>query len=110
MAISMVCVLSTDIYVTTSIKSTYQNPLSPDVNEKEIQCTYLSIGKQCVHPLEEARLKHVGLVKDEDNLLVPAARATQDCTQIIIKVSSSVLAMDLMLSKGIEMFSIMQRK
>ena len=71
---------------------------------------YLSIGKQCVHSLEEARLQHVRFVKDEDNLLVPAARATQDCTQIIIKVSSSVLAMDLMLSKGIESWSKIQCK
>ena len=56
---------------------------------------YLSICQQCVHSLEEARLEHVGLIKDEDNLLIPTARATQYSTKVIIKVSSSVLAVNL---------------
>ena len=58
--------------------------------------SYLSICQQCIHSLEEARLQHVGLIQDEDNLLIPAARATQHGTKVIIKVSCSVLAVNLM--------------
>ena len=56
---------------------------------------YLSIGEQGVHPLKEARLQHVGFIENEDYLLISATRATEHSPQVIIKVSSSVLAVDL---------------
>ena len=57
--------------------------------------TYLSICQQRIHSLEESRLEHVGLIQDEDNLLIPAARATQHGSKVIVKVSCSVLAVNL---------------
>lgn len=33
---------------------------------------YLSIGKQCVHPLKESRIQNIGLVHDEGDLLILA--------------------------------------
>ena len=43
------------------------------------ECIYLSISKQSVHSLKEARLEHVGLIKDEDNLLISATRSAKHC-------------------------------
>ena len=63
--------------------------------------SYLSIGQQSVHSLQEARLQHIGLIKDKHNFLIPAARATQHSTKIVIKVSGSVLAINLMRGKDI---------
>ena len=64
--------------------------------------SYLSICQQCVHSLEEARFQHVGLVQDEDNLLIPAARATQHGTKVIIKISCSVLAVNLIGERALQ--------
>ena len=63
---------------------------------------YLSICQQCVHSLEEARLQHIGLVQDEDNLLIPTARATQHGSKVIIKVSCSVLAVNLIEERALK--------
>ena len=63
--------------------------------------SYLSIGEQSVHSLQESRLQHIGLIKDEHNLLIPTARATQHSTKIIIKVSCSVLAVNLKQGRNI---------
>ena len=57
--------------------------------------SHLSIGKKSVHSLQEAALQHIGLVHDEHNLLISAPSATQYLPQVIIKVRSQILAVDL---------------
>ena len=57
--------------------------------------TYLSIGQQGVHSLQEAGVQHVGLIQDEHNLLPPAAGATQNGPQVLVKVFRRVLPMHL---------------
>ena len=64
--------------------------------------SHLSICQQCVHSLEEARLQHVGLIQDEDNLLIPTARATQHGMKVIIKVSCSVLVVNLIEERALQ--------
>lgn len=55
----------------------------------------LSISQKSVHSLKKTGLKDVALVHDEHNLLISATRATQNVTQVVIKIDSSVLAMNL---------------
>lgn len=62
-------------------------------------CTHLSIGQQSVHPLQEPRLQHVGLIKDEHNLLITTASSAQHKTEVIIKIRGCVLAMDLRMTR-----------
>lgn len=56
---------------------------------------YLSIGQEGVHSFQEAGVQHVGLVQDEHYLLVTTTRTTQHSTEVIIKISCSVLTMNL---------------
>lgn len=56
---------------------------------------HLSVGQQGVHTLQEARVQHVGLVHDEGDLLVLAAGTTQNRTQVLVKVLTCVLPVNL---------------
>ena len=56
---------------------------------------YLSIGQEGVHSLQEGRVEDVGLVHDKHNLLPLAAGATENVTEVVIKVHSRVLPVDL---------------
>ncbi len=56
---------------------------------------HLSVSQQRVHALQEARVQHVRLVHDEGDLLVLAAGAAEDRTQVFVKVLAGVLAVDL---------------
>ena len=50
------------------------------------QAGHLTVGQQGVHPLQEAGVHDVGLVQDEADLLVLAARAAQHLPQVFVKV------------------------
>ena len=65
-------------------------------------CVDLSIGKECVHSLQEAGVQHVRLVHHKHNLLSLAPGAPQDVTKIVVKVSSRVLPVNLYTKSSIE--------
>ena len=56
---------------------------------------YLSIGQEGVHSLQEGRVEDVGLVHDKHNLLPLAAGATENVTEVVVKVHGRVLPVDL---------------
>ena len=55
----------------------------------------LSIGQEGVHSLQEGRVEDVGLVHDKHNLLPLAAGATENVPEVVVKVHSRVLPVDL---------------
>jgi len=57
--------------------------------------TNLSIGQKCIHPFQEAGVQHVRLIQYKNDLLSLAARATKDCSQVLIKIFSSILPVHL---------------
>lgn len=55
----------------------------------------LSIGKKSVHSFQEAWFQDIWLVKDKGNLLILAAWTAKNGTQILIKIFTSVLVVNL---------------
>ena len=58
---------------------------------------YLSICQKSVHSFQEAWLQNVGLVQNEDNLLVLATCSSEHRSQIFIKICSQVFAVNLVM-------------
>lgn len=57
--------------------------------------SHLSVSQQGVHALKEARVQNIGLIHDEGNLLVLAARTSKHSPQVLIKVLTCVLPVHL---------------
>lgn len=55
----------------------------------------LAIGQKRVHAFQEARVQDVGLVEDERDFFVFAARSAEDLAQVLVKVFASVFVVNL---------------
>src|SRR5690606_30712089 len=53
------------------------------------------VGKKGVHTFKESRVKHVRLVHDETDLFTLAPTSSEDLSQIVVKVFSRILSVNL---------------
>lgn len=56
---------------------------------------HLSIGQKRIHSLQESRIQHVGFVHYKCYLFIFAARTSQHCPKVFVKVFPRVLPVDL---------------
>lgn len=60
-----------------------------------IFCIYLPISQQGIHAFQETGVEDIGLVHNESDLLIFAARSSQHCSQVFIKILTRVLPVNL---------------